>query len=97
MKVVNEDVRWLSVAGAAIRTEASGRTELGAAMTGYFRGGIRARSKMRILRQHGNYVFGVEEVMTGAGNESNNQCSVVVYEFEKALIRNVWYYPAYAC
>jgi len=97
IKIVTEDVRWLSVAGATIQTETSGRTELDSAMTGYFSVGIRARSEMRILRQHGNYVFRVEEVMPGAGGESKNQCGVVVCEFEKALIKNAWYYPAYAC
>lgn len=97
MAMVTEDVRWLSVDGGSIQAEASGRDELEAAMAIFFAGSSRASSRMRVIRQDGDYVFGVEEIVRQPTAEKNNQCSVVVYEFERTLIKNVWYYPAYAC
>jgi hypothetical protein len=66
-------------------------------MGDYFQGGARSPSRMRILEQDGDYVFGVEEIMRAPTGENRSQCSIVVYEFENTLIKNVWYYPAYAC
>ncbi len=97
MEMVTEDVRWLSVDGDAIQAEASGRDELEAAMTIFFKGSSRASSRMRIIRQDGNFVFGVEEIMRQPSDENKNKCSVVVYEFTRVLIKNVWYFPAYVC
>lgn len=97
MTMVTEDVRWLSVDGATVYIEATGRPALEAAMLGFFAGDPRPPSRMRIVREDGNYVFGVEEIVRDRAHVNGNQCSVVVYEFEAESISKVWYYPAYAC
>ncbi len=95
--MVTEDVRWMSVAGASINIEASGRSVLEAGMENYFLQKNPSPSRMRSLVSSGNYVLGVEEVTRRAGDDRPGQCSAVIYEFQDTLIRDVWYFPAHAC
>lgn len=95
--MVTEDIRWMNVAGNTVSVETSGRAELRSVMQGWFSEGSPAPSRMRSAMQAGQYVLGVEEVLSKADDSRKNQCSAVVYEFAGSLIKDVWYYPAFDC
>lgn len=95
--MVHEQMQWLSIVGANTTVVTSGRDGLLAEMTAYFAGEISTTSRLLRPVREGKYVVGVEAASWQAQSGPRRQCSVVVYEYQGILIRNVWYYPAYPC
>ena len=91
---VTEDVQWLSVNGDKITIETSGKENLVAAMSGYFKSCPSCQSQLEDFTVLGSRVSVVEEASWRRNGELRSQKSLTVYEFSNNLIHRVYYFPA---
>ena len=91
---VTEDVQWLSVNGDKITIETSGKENLVAAMSGYFKSCPSCQSQLEDFTVLGSRVSVVEEASWRRSGELRSQKSLTVYEFSNNLIHRVYYFPA---
>ena len=92
---VTDDVEWLSVQGAALAVEASGKSALREGMASYFENIPSARSTVEDSILSGRLVTVRERASwTNKSGEDRSQTSIAVYEIHDGLIARVWYYPA---
>ena len=91
---VTEDVQWLSVNGDKITIETSGKENLVAAMSGYFKSCPSCQSQLEDFTVLGSRVSVVEEASWRRNGELRSQKSLAVYEFFDNLIHRVYYFPA---
>ena len=91
---VTEDVQWLSVNGDKITIETSGKENLVAAMSGYFKSCPSCQSQLEDFTVLGSRVSVVEEASWRRNGELRSQKSLAVYEFSNNLIHRVYYFPA---
>ncbi len=93
--LVSSDVEWVSVDGAELRVETSGREALHAGMVGYFESCPSCRSTLASVSATAERVITVETASwcTKAG-ERRAQQAIAVYEFDGPLISRVIYFPS---
>ena len=91
---VTEDVQWLSVNGDKITVETSGKENLVAAMSGYFKSCPSCQSQLEDFTVLGSRISVVEEASWRGNGELRSQKSLAVYEFSNNLIHRVYYFPA---
>lgn len=92
-----EDVTWFNVSITKVDLQASGHSELGAAMTDYFQTLPGAKASILGSLSSGNYVSTLEKVSWQQDGEQNSQCNMGVYTLRGDKIAAVWYYPAQEC
>ncbi|WP_411361034.1 nuclear transport factor 2 family protein [Pseudidiomarina sp. YC-516-91] len=93
--LVTDDVQWLSVSDSAeISVEVAGRSELVAAMDGYFAACASCRSELLDAQAYGSRVSVIEQASWRVNDEERSQSSIAVYEFAGDLIARVYYFPA---
>ena len=97
LQLYSDDVRWMSLAGAEITTEAKGLDEIEAAMQAYFKSQPSTRSSHHGVNVSGPFVTAVEEVTWQVGEEQRKQCATSVYEVRDQKIQNVWYFASFPC
>ena len=92
---VTDDVEWMSVQGATLSVEASGKGTLRGGMASYFESIPSAQSTLEDSMVWGPYVTVVERASwTSKDGKERSQDSIAVYEIRKGLVARVWYYPA---
>lgn len=90
-----EDLRWYSVAGDAVSTDAESRAQLHAWLQGYFAKLPSVRSEVLSLDQAGPFLTVRERASwQDRSGQRVAQQALAVYEIRDGLIRRVWYYPA---
>lgn len=94
-KMQHPDIEWLSVSGAKISLQVSGRDALAKNMTEYFKSPTRVTGNLRDWSVNAPFIS-VTEVAnwTAKDGTKKSQSSLTVYELQDNLIRRVWYYPA---
>lgn len=92
-----EDVRWLSIAGASMTTESSGRQKIADGLRDYFAALPSTGSVIRAIHANGNFVSVVEEARWSRDGETARACALAVYEVEGSYIKHVWYFANQSC
>ncbi|MEO9461489.1 MAG: nuclear transport factor 2 family protein [Marinomonas sp.] len=95
LKLMHEDVQWLSISGAKVEVFANGKADLTAQMREYMASPMATRSEIDGDVTDGRFVA-VREIArwTDKDGAERSQSALAVYEFEDDLVRRVWYYPA---
>lgn len=90
-----EDLKWFSIDGDKIGTNAESRAQLRDWLTGYFAKLPSVRSEVVSLDQAGAFLT-VRERASWQNKEGQrvSQQALAVYEIRDGLIRRVWYYPS---
>lgn len=91
---VEPNIRWHSLTGDSLVTEAAGQVALERELTSYFRSFPTVRSMLGVLSSNGPYVAGRELVQWEQNGTRKSQASLSVYEIRDGRVRRVWYYPA---
>lgn len=94
LALVTDDVEWLSMDGASVSVETSGKAALAESMQNYFASCPSCRSEVAIGAQTTARVAAVETATWSTATGTRAQRSLSVYEFAGDLIRRVSYYPA---
>lgn len=90
-----EDVRWYSVAGDQVATDAESRTAVRDWLVGYFKSIPSTRSTLQSLEVTGAHLAVRERATWTTGDgQPRAQEALAVYEIRDGLIRRVWYFPA---
>lgn len=97
LNLVNEDMHWMSITGTNISVETASRSDLRAAMTGYFESMPDATSHIRSVSASGDFVYTLEEASWTVNGIKKSQCSLAVYELTALKIQHVWYFPSHRC
>ncbi len=97
MAMVAEDVRWMSIDNDEIATVTDSRGQLADALREYFSSVPTARSRIRSIAANGEYVSVVEEALWRDGDETRRQCATTVYQIDREIITNVWYFGEQVC
>ncbi len=95
MKVVANEVVWMSVAGDSLTDVGRGIDAFRRMIAGYFRAVPSARSELRKVDATGPWVTTHERTRWDASSSgASGQTSLVVYEVRDRLIRHAWFYPS---
>lgn len=91
--MVTDDVEWLSIEGLTVGRETSGKAQLSASMTAYFKGCPTCRSALAGVTATRDRVATVEVATWTSAQGPREQRGLAVYEFLGPLIRRVYYFP----
>lgn len=94
LRMVTDDVQWLSVDGESIHLETGSKDALRAGMTEYFESCPSCKSRLGHHFATGARVTALEIASNETSKGLREQQSISVYEFSGALIRRVYYFPA---
>lgn len=90
-----EDLKWFSVAGDQVGTDATSRAQLQEWLTGYFKSLPTVRSEVLSLDQTGAFLTVRERASwDNRTGQRVSQQALAIYEVRDGLIRRVWYYPS---
>jgi len=89
-----EDIAWLSVNGAALRVETSGRAALRESMRIYFEACASCRSEIEKIEAMGSRAAVLERATWETDKGKRSQRSLAIYEFRDGLIQRVYYFAA---
>lgn len=90
-----EDVKWFSIDGDKVGTDAEHRAQLHAWLRGYFKNLPSVRSEVLSLEQAGAFLTLRERASwENKSGQRVAQDALAVYEVRDGQIRRVWYYPA---
>lgn len=90
-----EDLKWFSVDGDKIGTDAESRAQLRDWLTGYFAKLPTVRSDVLSLDQTGAFLTVRERASwENKSGQRVSQQALAIYEVRDGLIRRVWYYPS---
>ena len=89
---VADEVKWMTVTGPLVATEADGKEALRASMLRYFRSIPSARSRIESLMAAGDFVTVHERVTWRAASGEKTQSALAVYKVRDGRILSVWYY-----
>ena len=93
--MMHPEIQWIAVEGGKSEVVADGREALVEQMRGYFASPTRTWSTFSDVIENGRFLTMRETAhWQAADGTAKAQSSIVVYEFEDALVRRVWYYPA---
>jgi len=94
-KLMHPEIQWISVEGSAFEVAADGREALVEQMTAYFASPSVPRSTYEQIIENGRFLTMRETAhWTDSAGKQQAQSSIAVYEFERGLVRRVWYFPA---
>jgi hypothetical protein len=92
--LVTDDVDWLSIVGAKVAIETTGKNELVASMDAYFKSCSTCQSALSGAISTAERVSAIEVASWQGKTGPKSQKSLSVYEFSDGLIRRVYYFPA---
>ncbi|MEL6449403.1 MAG: nuclear transport factor 2 family protein [Pseudomonadota bacterium] len=92
--MVTEDIKWLSVSDATASIEVEGRSNLVAAMEGYFSSCPSCRSTISRMMPSRDRVSAIEVATWESEGGLKSQQSMAIYEFSGEKIAAVYYFPA---
>ena len=92
LKMVSDDVQWLTIDGDKIVTETSNKEELRQAMEGYFESCSTCKSALEQVFSTGNRVSALEVASFETKRGLQTQQSLSIYEFSGNLIKRVYYF-----
>ncbi len=91
------NIQWMSIDSNKIITETKNKQQLAQALKPYFKGGNSTQSSLMHVFENGNFVSTLEKASWQSNGQMKSQCSIAIYEFDKNLIKNVWYHAAQSC
>jgi len=91
------NIQWMSIDSNKIITETKNKQQLAQALKPYFKGGNSTQSSLMHVFENGNFVSTLEKASWQSNGQIKSQCSIAIYEFDKNLIKNVWYHAAQSC
>ncbi len=97
LKYAVEKIHWMSVNEEKITVETKGKKALSEALQGYFKSVPSIHSKILTLNASGPFVYTVEKAHWKSKDKIKSQCSPAIYQFDKGMIKYVWYFAAYPC
>ena len=97
LTVMTADIQWMSINSNKITTETKNKQQLAQALEPYFKGGNSSQSSLMHAFENGNFVSTLEKASWQSNGQMKSQCSIAIYEFDKNLIKNVWYHAAQSC
>lgn len=97
LKVMTADIQWMSIDSNKITTETKNKQQLAQALKPYLKGGNSTQSSLMHAFENGNFVSTLEKASWQSNGQMKSQCSIAIYEFDKNLIKNVWYHAAQSC
>ena len=92
LKMVTDDVQWLTIDGDKIVIETGNKDELRQAMEGYFESCTTCRSNLEHVFSTGARVSALEVASFETADDIQKQQSISVYEFSGNLIKRVYYF-----
>ena len=93
LRMVVDDVQWLSIDGDTVVKETNNKAELRVGMVEYFKSCGSCKSRLeRIFSTHRS-VSALEVASFETSSGIQEQQSISVYEFAGDLIRRVYYFP----
>ena len=93
LRMVTDDIQWLSVAGDKITVQTQGKAKLRESMEAYFKSMPSARSDVEWVRATASRVAAMERASWQSASGPKSQAGLSVYEFSGELIARVYYYP----
>ncbi len=93
LKLVTDDVQWLSIDGEQIAKETNSKQELSVAMQDYFKSCNSCKSRLAHIFSSGGRVSALEVASFESNDGIQEQQSLSVYEFSDTLIKRVYYFP----
>ena len=97
LKLASENIRWMSIAGESMATEANGSEQLKTAMIDYFASHPNSYSKIRQIQSSRSWVTTLEHAGAEIDGQFKGQCAYAMYQIEEGLIEFVWYFSAHQC
>ena len=94
LRMVSDDIQWLSVAGDKITVETQGKAKLRESMVAYFKSAPTVKSELDWVQGTASRVAALERVGWLGKSGPKSQASLSIYEFRAGLITRVYYYPA---
>jgi len=94
LKMVTDDVQWLTIDGDKIVTETGNKEELRQGMEGYFESCSTCKSNLVHVFSTGERVSALEVASFETAKSIQKQQSISVYEFSGNLIKRVYYFAA---
>ena len=94
LKMVTDDVQWLTIDGDKIVTETGNKEELRQGMEGYFKSCSTCESNLVHVFSTGERVSALEVASFETAQGIQKQQSISVYEFSGNLIKRVYYFAA---
>ena len=91
------NIQWMSIDSNKIITETKNKQQLAQALKPYLAGGNSTQSSLMHVFENGNFVSTLEKASWQSNGQIKSQCSIAIYEFDKNLIKNVWYHAAQSC
>ena len=92
LKMVTDDVQWLTIDDDQIVTETGNKEELRQAMEGYFESCSTCKSNLVHVFSTGERVSALEVASFETAQGIQKQQSISVYEFSGNLIKRVYYF-----
>ncbi|MXO91734.1 nuclear transport factor 2 family protein [Pontixanthobacter aquaemixtae] len=93
--MMHAEIQWIAIEGGNSEIVANGRDALAEQMQSYFASPTKIWSAFDDVIENGRFLTLRETAHWQAADGTvKSQSSIVVYEFEDALIRRVWYYSA---
>ena len=92
LKMVTDDVQWLTIDGDYIVTETGNKEELRQGMEGYFESCSTCKSNLEHVFSTGERVSALEVATFETAQGIQKQQSISVYEFSGDLIKRVYYF-----
>ncbi|WP_435274852.1 hypothetical protein ACMAZF_16585 [Psychrobium sp. nBUS_13] len=97
LTVMTADIQWMNIDSNKITTETKNKQQLAQALKPYLKGGNSTQSSLMHAFENGNFVSTLEKASWQSNGQMKSQCSIAIYEFDKNLIKNVWYHAAQSC
>lgn len=94
LKLVTNDVEWLSIDGETIIKETNSKAALRSAMIDYFKSCTSCQARLVHIFSSSNRVSALEVASFETNSGLQKQQSMSLYEFSGTLIRRVYYFPA---
>lgn len=97
LNVMTADIQWMSIDSNKITVETKNKQQLEQALKPYFKGDNSTQSSLMHVFENGKFVSTLEKASWQSNGQMKSQCSIAIYEFNKNLIKNVWYHAAQSC
>lgn len=92
LRMVTDDVQWLTIAGDKIATETDNKEELRLGMERYFESCSTCKSSLMHVFSSGERVSALEVASFETAQGIQKQKSISIYEFSGNLIKRVYYF-----
>ncbi|MGX5172907.1 DUF6265 family protein [Aliikangiella sp. IMCC44653] len=96
LRWVTDDIQWFNFYNQKMNLETRGKEALLKALDSYF-ASSNTQAVLLNATEQGEFISATEKVTWTQQGVVKTQCSLVVYQFDSGLIKQVWYYPAFQC